>query len=109
MIGVLTNMLKSVAVPTGLRAVLAAAAIGAVPAAALADHHDYDRPSVHVDLGLHRSQQRVEERADRVWIEPVYRTVTDRQWVEPVYRTVYDHVWVPPVTQTVIDRVWVPQ
>jgi hypothetical protein len=31
----------------------------------------------------------------------------DRVWVEPVYRTVHERVWVPPVTRTVEERVWV--
>jgi hypothetical protein len=109
MIGTITTLLKSIAAPTGVRTVLAAAAIGAIPTAALADRHDYDRPAVHVDVDLHRPQPRVEERATRVWVEPVYQTVSDRHWVEPVYRTVTEHVWVAPVTQTVNDRVWVPE
>jgi hypothetical protein len=33
---------------------------------------------------------------ERVWVEPLYRTVCDRVWVEPVMqREVYDRVWVP--------------
>jgi hypothetical protein len=35
------------------------------------------------------------ERGVRIWVEPVYRTVTDRVWVEPVYKTVCENVWVP--------------
>ena len=35
-------------------------------------------------------------RYERVWVEPVYRTVRKRVWVEPVCRVVYGRVWVPP-------------
>ena len=45
---------------------------------------------------------------ERVWVEPVYRTVCDRIWVAPVYRTVIDKVWVEPVVERRTDRVWVP-
>ena len=45
---------------------------------------------------------------ERVWVEPVYRTVCDRHWVEAVYRTVCDHVWIEPVTRTECERAWVP-
>ena len=45
---------------------------------------------------------------ERVWVEPVYRTVCDRVWVPASYRTVVDKVWVEPVTEKRTDRVWVP-
>ena len=32
----------------------------------------------------------------------------DRVWVEPVYRTVCDHVWREAVTEDRCERVWVP-
>jgi len=35
------------------------------------------------------------DRTVRIWVEPVYRTVSDRVWVEPVYKTVCENVWVP--------------
>lgn len=48
-------------------------------------------------------------REERVWIEPVYRTVTERRWVEATYRTVSDRVWFQPVVRReVYDRVWEP-
>lgn len=45
---------------------------------------------------------------ERVWVEPVYRTVFDRVWVAPVYRTVTEKVWVEPVIERRSDRVWIP-
>lgn len=30
----------------------------------------------------------------RVWVEPVYRSVTERVWVEPIYTTKTESVWV---------------
>ena len=45
---------------------------------------------------------------ERVWVEPVYRTVCDRVWVAPVYRTVMDRVWVEPIIERRTERVWVP-
>lgn len=45
---------------------------------------------------------------ERVWVEPVYRTVCDRVWVPATYRTVVDCVWVEPVVECVTDQVWVP-
>ena len=59
------------------------------------DRHDYDR---------HDDSYRGD---DRVWVEPVYRTVCDQRWVEPVYRDVCDRVWCPPIVQQVHERVWV--
>ena len=47
-------------------------------------------------------------RRERVWVEPVYRTVCEKVWVEPVYRDECERVWVEPVYRTVCDRVWVP-
>jgi hypothetical protein len=47
-------------------------------------------------------------RRERVWVEPVYRTVCEKIWVEPVYRDECERVWVAPVYRTVCDRVWVP-
>ncbi|MCS7034238.1 MAG: hypothetical protein NZ561_09620 [Phycisphaerae bacterium] len=61
---------------------------------------------VEVDFGRDRFP-RCEEREERVWVEPVYRTVRDRVWVEPVYREVCDRVWHEPIYETRLERVWV--
>jgi hypothetical protein len=45
---------------------------------------------------------------ERVWLDPVYRTVCDKHWCEPVYRTVCDRVWIEPVTRTEYERQWIP-
>ena len=49
---------------------------------------------MNVQLNLGRFQP---ER--RVWVPPVYRTVSDRRWCEPVYKTVCEQVLVPAVHQ----------
>src|SRR5438270_12316650 len=87
----------------GIGAMLAAAAVGAAPSAALAgrhggyDHdgyHDGYRGDVRVGFALptvivdHRDTVDCEPVATRVWVEPVYRTTCDRQWVPASYRTV---------------------
>jgi hypothetical protein len=56
------------------------------------EHRDHVDPRVSVQLNVGRFQP---ER--RVYVEPVYRTVTERRWVEPVYQTVCDQVLVPAV------------
>jgi len=66
------------------------------------DDHDRDRDAharVGVQIGGHDE--------DRVWVEPVYRTVCDQVYVPAEYRTVTDHVWIAPVTQKVSERVWI--
>jgi hypothetical protein len=121
---------------TATRAALMAAVVGAIPTAALADHRGYDRRDYghhdewrHDDhrgggyVGIQIGGGTVYDRCpppapvcppppvcaeERVWVEPVYRTVTDRRWVEPVYRTVCDKVWIEPVTRTEYTREWVP-
>ena len=35
-------------------------------------------------------------RYERLWVEPVYRTVRKRAWVAPVCRMATERVWVPP-------------
>ena len=101
-----------------------AAVLAAVPATAFADHRSYDRgeryrhydarPSVGISFGTYTGGSIVDcdpapPRVvhERVYVEPVYRTVVDRKWVEPVYRTVADRVWVPPVVRTIPDRKWI--
>lgn len=85
-----------------------AAAVAILPAASFAGgrwdkdrKHDVD---VRVDIDLSRG--RFPHHDQRIWVEPVYRTVCDRVWVEPVYRDVCDRVWHEPVYETRIERVW---
>lgn len=80
------------------------------------DRRDHDRRSggTMVDVSIHTRTgppacvPPAQPHVQRVWVEPVYRTVTEQQWIPPVYRTVTDRVWREPVVQTVVDRVWVP-
>lgn len=125
MIATLSSLIHRRFTPTVLGGLLAAAAIGAIPTAALADRHDvqdrgHDRVSrdddrhgrergdqdnrsrggFRLDIEIHNrpSIERVpayEDREVRVWVEPVYRTVTNRVWVADRYETRevdrYDH------------------
>lgn len=93
-----------------------AAALAIVPGVASAgDRWDKDRDrnrrdvDIRVDIDFSRDRfPRHDDRYEqRVWVEPVYRTVTDRVWVEPVYREVCDRVWVEPVFEERCERVWV--
>ena len=77
---------------------------------------DHARPSIGISIGSHSGggsaavdcePPRVVH--ERVYVEPVYRTVTDRRWVPPVYRDVTTRVWVEPVVRTIPDRKWVPE
>jgi hypothetical protein len=99
-----TQLLKSVVAPKGMKSILAAAVLGLSPAAALAGHHedfrvDFDfrhgRPHIDIYRVPPPPAPPVGNREVRVWVEPVYQTVTDRQWVPAEYRTVVDRVWVP--------------
>jgi hypothetical protein len=93
--GILTSLVKSM----GMKGVIAAGLLGLSPTAALA--HDHDRGfqfDIHLPLRAEvyiPAPPPVERREERVWVEPVYQTVSDRQWIEPVYQTVVDRVWVP--------------
>ena len=78
-------------------------------------HDDRDRDRACGRIGItiggggivhHPAPPRVVEQ--RVWVEPVYRTVIERKWVPPVYRTVTERVWIEPVVRTIPDRKWVP-
>jgi len=111
------NTARTVARPTKRWATLflagaaAVAALGAGPSLAQADRYDRDRDSgrfrqERVDVRYDDRRDRVEDR--RVWVEPVYRTVSDRVWVEAEYRTEVERVWCEPVYQTVCEKVWVP-
>jgi len=124
---------KTIVASNRIRTLLAAAVVSALPTMALAGHHDerndqndrgdrieqrargnyedYDRRDWRdndrrVDIRYDDYRDRVSE--ERVWVEPVYRTVCDQRWLEPVYRTVTDRVWCEPVVQHVTERVWVP-
>jgi hypothetical protein len=46
------------------------------------------------DLDVSIASSRCYEPVRRVWVEPVYRTITERIWVEPVYETRTERVWV---------------
>ena len=50
----------------------------------------------------------VEERRVKVWVEPVYRTVTEKVWVDPTFRMVTDRVWQEPVVRIQTERVFIP-
>jgi len=96
------------------KAILSAAILGAAPMTALAGHHDdFDRrdydhhSSGRVDIDV-RSGPEVVVPQDRVWVPPVYRTVTVREWAPAQYRTVTERVWREGGTQCVTERVWVP-
>jgi len=129
------QLVRSRGAVLGVSAILAAAAVGAAPGVAKADrdhggdrgrwdHHDWDHRDWdhHDDHGGGRVDIRLgggpvcvpppvyvaPPPVQRVWVDPVYTTVTERVWVPAQYRTVVDHVWVDAVTQTVTDRVWVP-
>src|SRR5438477_9152580 len=101
----------------------ATAAMASAPAA-LAGHRDdyggryYDgrigasNGGFNIDIRFGSPPQRVyepacEPRVERVWVEPVYRTVCDRVWLAPQYRTVCDRVWREPVVQDRCERVWI--
>jgi hypothetical protein len=102
-----------------LCAALAAGAIASAALPASADERrDYDRGrdrrdggvrvGVDLNLGGGRREPRVEERRVKVWVEPVYRTVTERVWVEPTFRMVSERVWQEPVVRVQTERFSVP-
>jgi len=97
-------------VTLALAGAAAVAALGAGPSLAQADRYERDRNDrfrdERVDFRVGERHDRVEER--RVWVEPVYRTVSEKVFVEPVYRTEVQRVWCEPVYQTVCEKVWVP-
>lgn len=121
----MTSLIKASLASRRLRTLFAAAVVTAAPAAAMAGSHsdrwrdDRDRNdrqriemrerSEHNDRDAHGGFEfRDGCDNDRIWVEPVYRTVCDQRWVEPVYRTVTDRVWCPPVVQQVHERIRVP-
>ena len=69
--------------------------LAGLPAVALAHHHGF-----HVDVVVPAPALVVpvppcDATADRVWVAPVYRTVTRRVWVEPLTTTKVQRVEVP--------------
>ena len=70
------------------------------------DRRDYDRgPRVGIDIRIGDPRPVFVRPAPvRVWVGPVYRTVSDRRWVEPVYRSCTDRVWVPDVFEDREER-----
>ena len=86
---------------------LAALGFLLLPAVAVADHRFDTRDRDRGDRYENRGHVNIEVRGGGYEYRPVVRE--ERVWVEPVYRTVCDRVWVEPVTQREIyDRVWVP-
>jgi hypothetical protein len=83
-----------------------AAVLGFGPALASARPH-FDDVRVDVDVRPQPCAPVVEERVDRVWVEPTYRTVCDRVWVAPVTEDREVHTWVPDryESQDVVVRV----
>lgn len=78
-------------------------ALGAVPATAQArEHVDIGIGIAHVDRG------RFDDRATRVWVPAVYRTVCDRVWVPARTHVEVQRVWHEPVVEDRCERVWVP-
>lgn len=117
MIRIPDRLPRSFFASTGLGTILSTAALAAMPSGASASHRDWDHDrdhdrggSSHVEISVgDRSYERIPvTQVDRVWVEPVYRTVCDRQWVPAQYRNVIDRVWVPESKQCIVDRVWVP-
>ncbi len=122
---ILSGLVKKCVAPAGVKAMLAVAALGAIPTSAMAGHdrdddrhyRDDDRRyserhedhgAVRFDVGrvgfdirfgerpiIVAAPPVCEERTTQVWVEPVYRTVSDRRWVEPQYTTVTERVWCP--------------
>jgi hypothetical protein len=76
------------------------------------EHRDRDRSRtrVEIDIAIGRGEPDIclppppgpcdtvyEERIERVWVEPEYRTVYERVWREPVIREEIEQVWIEPV------------
>lgn len=125
----MTRAIKHVAGSRAARFGLAgmvALAIGAMPLTAFAGRFDrghddgrqfearrdqqpsHGRIDIQIGSGPRSDWDTVPARPARVWVEPVYRTVTQQVWVEPVYQTVTDHVWREASVQQQTEQVWVP-
>jgi hypothetical protein len=92
-----------------LRATILAAAGAAslaIPSAAMAHHTDFFLDLNLGDLHINVDQPPREDCTDRVWVEPVYRTVYDRVWVEPATQDVCEKVWVDDVYESRLVPVW---
>ena len=114
----MTRAIKSILRSNRTRILFAAAATTLLPSLAMAKSRPAERNDNRDDRGRIEQRDRDDRfntdrrddayrGEDRVWVEPVYRTVCDQRWVEPLYRTVTDRVWCPPVVQQVHERVWV--
>ncbi len=87
---ILTGLIRKCVAPTAMKAALAIGAVGSVPAAAQAHHHD--RPHLRVDVGC------VDVRVGLpvvVTPAPVCVAPPTQVWVAPVYQTVTERVWTP--------------
>jgi hypothetical protein len=77
-----------------LTTAVGAAVLGFAPAMASARPHFGD-VGVDVVVDPQPCSPVVVDHVDRVWVEPVYRTVCDRVWVAPVVEDRDLHTWVP--------------
>ena len=83
-------------------------------AAKIAENHGFvlEKERREKGAGVHKVEQVVVAPPppviERVWVEPVYRTVCEQNWVPAVYRTVTDHIWHERVVRNETERVWVP-
>ncbi len=82
MIGKLHRAVFNKKIAIAIAGVLAVGTLAAAPAPAHADDFKFD-----IRIGNDRSPK-------RVWVEPVYRTVSERVWIEPVFETRCDRVWI---------------
>jgi hypothetical protein len=92
----------------GIKAVLATAAMTALPSAALAHHGGGLQLNFVVPGPVVVDPQCAPPVETRVWVEPIYRTVSQRQWVDADYQTVAERVWVPTTTTASTQHVWMP-
>ena len=120
----MTRKIKTVLSSTVLASLLGAGSLVATPSSVVAaDRHDdrgrveqrdnrHDDRDDHRDFDRHdndRRDDRRDDHRDNVRVDlSIGRATPQRVWVEPVYQTVTDHVWHPAVTRTECQRVWVP-
>src|SRR4051794_1806615 len=99
----ISQLVTNTCASTAARAVLGAAVVGAIPTAALADHHDYGRRDYGRDEWRHDDHYRRAGGGGFIGIDigggsycpppapicpPPPVCAEERVWVEPVYRTV---------------------
>jgi hypothetical protein len=76
-----------------LATAIGATVIGLVPSLVAAHPHFFD---LGIDVPVVVTPAPVVvDHTDRVWVDPVYRTVTERVWVAPVVEDRDVHTWVP--------------